>query len=102
MAIVKMKHLRLVAMGSDREDLLQILQRMGCVEIDAPSVASEMVSAVSMSSGSGSSAAYETASPFAALSAESSLPSAVRERTAPSKVCSSFSAFSSAEAAFSP
>ena len=38
MAIVKMKHLRLVAMSSDREDLLHLLQRMGCVEIDEPSV----------------------------------------------------------------
>ena len=38
MAILKMKHLRMVAMSSDREDLLQILQRMGCVEIDEPSV----------------------------------------------------------------
>ena len=38
MAIVKMKHLRLVAMGSDREDLLHLLQSMGCVEIDEPSV----------------------------------------------------------------
>ena len=38
MAIVKMKHLRLVAMGSDREGLLNLLQSMGCVEIDEPSV----------------------------------------------------------------
>ena len=38
MAIVKMKHLRLVAMGSDRESLLHLLQSMGCVEIDEPSV----------------------------------------------------------------
>lgn len=38
MAIVKMKHLRLVAMGSDRERLLHLLQSMGCVEIDEPSV----------------------------------------------------------------
>ena len=38
MAIVKMKHLRLVAMGSDRERLLHLLQGMGCVEIDEPSV----------------------------------------------------------------
>lgn len=38
MAIVKMKHLRMVAMSSDREALLQVLQRMGCVEIDEPSV----------------------------------------------------------------
>ena len=38
MAIVKMKRLRLVAMGSDREELLRLLQRMGCVEIDEPSV----------------------------------------------------------------
>ena len=38
MAIVKMKHLRLVVMGSDRERLLHLLQGMGCVEIDEPSV----------------------------------------------------------------
>lgn len=38
MAIVKMKRLRLAAMQSDREALLQLLQRMGCVEIDEPSV----------------------------------------------------------------
>ena len=38
MAIVKMKHLRLVAMLQDRQDLLHQLQRMGCVEIDEPRV----------------------------------------------------------------
>ena len=38
MAIVKMKHLRLAAMQSDREELLRLLQRMGCVEIDEPEV----------------------------------------------------------------
>ncbi len=38
MAIVKMKHLRLVAMREDREELLHLLQRMGCVEIDEPRV----------------------------------------------------------------
>ena len=38
MAIVKMKHLRLVAMQEDREELLHLLQRMGCVEIDEPRV----------------------------------------------------------------
>ena len=38
MAIVKMKRLRLVAMGNDREGLLNLLQSMGCVEIDEPSV----------------------------------------------------------------
>ena len=36
MAIVKMKHLRLAALQSDREALLQLLQRMGCVEISEP------------------------------------------------------------------
>ena len=36
MAIVKMKGLRLLAMRSDREALLELLQRMGCVEIDEP------------------------------------------------------------------
>ena len=34
MAIVKMKGLRLLAMRSDREALLELLQGMGCVEID--------------------------------------------------------------------
>ena len=38
MAIVKMKHLRLVAMRENRDTLLRLLQRMGCVEIDEPSV----------------------------------------------------------------
>ena len=38
MAIVKMKHLRVVAMQTDREAILQALQRMGCVEIDEPRV----------------------------------------------------------------
>ncbi|MCI9268359.1 MAG: V-type ATP synthase subunit I [Lawsonibacter sp.] len=36
MAIEKMKHLRMVAMASDREDLLRKLQHMGCVEIVQP------------------------------------------------------------------
>ena len=36
MAIVKMKGLRLLAMRSDREVLLELLQGMGCVEIDEP------------------------------------------------------------------
>lgn len=36
MAIVKMKGLRLLAMRSDREALLELLQGMGCVEIDEP------------------------------------------------------------------
>lgn len=36
MAIVKMKGLRLLAMRSDREGLLELLQGMGCVEIDEP------------------------------------------------------------------
>ncbi len=38
MAIVKMKHLRLAAMQSDREALLRLLQGMGCLEIQGPSV----------------------------------------------------------------
>ncbi len=37
MAIVKMKRLRMAAMKQDREELLALLQRMGCVEIDEPS-----------------------------------------------------------------
>ena len=36
MAIVKMKHLRMVAMVSDREELLRLLQHQGCVEIIQP------------------------------------------------------------------
>ena len=36
MAIVKMKGLRLLAMRSDREALLELLQGMGCVEINEP------------------------------------------------------------------
>lgn len=38
MAIAKMKHLRLIAMKSDREELMRLVQRMGCVEIDEPSL----------------------------------------------------------------
>ncbi|MGI5963443.1 MAG: V-type ATP synthase subunit I [Lawsonibacter sp.] len=38
MAIVKMKHLHLAAMTGNREELLQLMQRMGCVEIDQPTV----------------------------------------------------------------
>ena len=34
MAIVKMKHLQLIAMRNDQTDILRQLQRMGCVEID--------------------------------------------------------------------
>ena len=36
MAIVKMKRLRMIAMQPDREELLKLLQRMGCVEISQP------------------------------------------------------------------
>ncbi len=36
MAIVKMKRLRLIGLRKDREELLQKLQRMGCVEISEP------------------------------------------------------------------
>lgn len=36
MSIVKMKQLRLFGMRSDREELLKLLQHMGCVEIDEP------------------------------------------------------------------
>jgi V/A-type H+-transporting ATPase subunit I len=38
MSIVKMKRLRMAAMKQDRDELLALLQRMGCVEIDEPSV----------------------------------------------------------------
>ena len=33
MAIIKMKRLHLLALRSDREELLHTLQRMGCVEV---------------------------------------------------------------------
>ena len=36
MAIVKMKHLRLLALRADREELLKKLQHLGCVEISEP------------------------------------------------------------------
>ncbi len=36
MAIVKMKRLRLLAMAECREELLRLLQHMGCVEVDEP------------------------------------------------------------------
>lgn len=38
MAIVKMKRLRLLGMRTDREDLLRLLQRLGCVEIGEPAI----------------------------------------------------------------
>ena len=41
MAIVKMKHLRLIAMAEDREKLLRLLQHIGCVEVDEASLAQE-------------------------------------------------------------
>jgi len=37
MAIVKMKRLRLMAMTADREELLNLIQHMGCVEVGEPS-----------------------------------------------------------------
>ena len=36
MAIVKMKRLRLMGMRSERESLLHLLQKLGCVEVDEP------------------------------------------------------------------
>jgi len=36
MSIVKMKRLRLIAMRTEQEELLKILQRLGCVEISQP------------------------------------------------------------------
>ena len=36
MSIVKMKRLRLFGMRSDREEILKVLQHVGCVEIDEP------------------------------------------------------------------
>lgn len=38
MAIVKMKRLRLFGMREDRESLLRLLQRLGCVEIGEPAI----------------------------------------------------------------
>ena len=38
MAIVKMKRLRLLGMRSDRESLLRLLQKMGCVEVGEPAI----------------------------------------------------------------
>ena len=38
MAIVKMKHLRLLALRADRERLLRPLQSLGCVEIREPAI----------------------------------------------------------------
>ena len=41
MAIMKMKKLRMLAMRSDREQLLRELQRLGCVEIREDAAAEE-------------------------------------------------------------
>lgn len=38
MAIVKMKRLRLMGMRSERESLLHLLQKLGCVEVDEPAI----------------------------------------------------------------
>ena len=38
MSIVKMKRLRLLGLGSDRDPLLRLLQKQGCVEIDEPAI----------------------------------------------------------------
>ena len=38
MAIVKMKRLRLLAMHTEREELLRRLQTLGCVEVDEPEI----------------------------------------------------------------
>ena len=38
MSIVKMKRLRLLGLGSDREQLFRLLQKQGCVEINEPSL----------------------------------------------------------------
>ena len=38
MAIVTMKRLRLLAMGEEREALLDDLQRLGCVEVSEPTL----------------------------------------------------------------
>lgn len=38
MAIVKMKRLRLLGLQSDREQLLQLLQKLGCVELSEPAI----------------------------------------------------------------
>lgn len=38
MSIVRMKRLRLLGMRSDREDLLRVLQKLGCVEISEPTI----------------------------------------------------------------
>ena len=36
MSIVKMKRLRLIGMRDQREELLRLLQHMGCVEVSEP------------------------------------------------------------------
>ena len=36
MSIVKMKRLRLIGMRSEREEMLRLLQHMGCVETSRP------------------------------------------------------------------
>jgi len=60
MAIVKMKHLRLVAMQDDREEILHLLQRKGCVEIDEPQLDEDQVwEQLSHPEGDGLSAAQE-------------------------------------------
>ena len=38
MAIVKMKRLALIAMAYDRQEILEKLQRLGCVEVSTVSL----------------------------------------------------------------
>ena len=61
MAIVKMKHLRVVAMVQDREELLRRLQHMGCVEIvqPEPDLDDPLLSSLTSPEGAGLAAAQE-------------------------------------------
>ncbi len=80
MAIVKMKRLHLAAMDSDRQDLLRLLQRLGCVEVNEPSPDPEDPALASLTRRppeGGSAAREEQASAERALS--------VLKRAAPAK-----------------
>ena len=61
MAIVKMKRLRMAAMTGDREELLRLLQHMGCVEVVQPETDPEdpLLDGLTRPNGAGLSAAQE-------------------------------------------
>lgn len=67
MAIVKMKHLRLIAVSEEQEALLDELLRVGCVEVSAPEVRSDDPDWAGLLSKKGSSALGQVRGEIGAL-----------------------------------